>query len=65
MSVNSKVIETPFIVGVAMSGIEVKINARITVRETELSLAKLKIEITKDTFKKKVQNYIERFRNVV
>jgi len=32
MSVNSKVIETPFIAGVAMNGIEVKAKARITVR---------------------------------
>lgn len=32
MSVNPKVIETPFIAGVAMNGIEVKAKARITVR---------------------------------
>nr|WP_245579671.1 flotillin-like protein FloA [Alteribacter aurantiacus] len=32
MSVNPKVIETPFIAGVAMDGIEVKAKARITVR---------------------------------
>lgn len=32
MSVNPKVIETPFISGVAMNGIEVKAKARITVR---------------------------------
>ncbi|GAB4073406.1 flotillin-like protein FloA [Barrientosiimonas marina] len=32
MSVNPKVIETPFIVGIAMDGIEVKAKARITVR---------------------------------
>ncbi|WHY89087.1 flotillin-like protein FloA [Neobacillus novalis] len=32
MSVNPKVIETPFIAGVAMNGIEVKVKARITVR---------------------------------
>nr|WP_205003723.1 flotillin-like protein FloA [Scopulibacillus daqui] len=32
MSVNPKVIETPFIAGVAMDGIEVKVKARITVR---------------------------------
>lgn len=32
MSVNPKVIETPFITGVAMNGIEVKAKARITVR---------------------------------
>ena len=32
MSVNPKVIETPFISGVAMDGIEVKVKARITVR---------------------------------
>ncbi len=32
MSVNPKVIETPFISGVAMDGIEVKAKARITVR---------------------------------
>src|SRR5699024_9066654 len=32
MSVNTKVIETPFIAGVAMNGIEVKAKARITVR---------------------------------
>lgn len=32
MSVNPKVIETPFISGVAMNGIEVKVKARITVR---------------------------------
>ncbi|WP_177177209.1 flotillin-like protein FloA [Bacillus sp. MUM 116] len=32
MSVNPKVIETPFIPGVAMNGIEVKVKARITVR---------------------------------
>lgn len=32
MSVNPKVIETPFITGVAMDGIEVKAKARITVR---------------------------------
>jgi len=32
MSVNPKVIETPFIAGVAMNGIEVKARARITVR---------------------------------
>lgn len=32
MSVNPKVIETPFIVGIAMDGIEVKALARITVR---------------------------------
>jgi uncharacterized protein YqfA (UPF0365 family) len=32
MSVNPKVIETPFIPGVAMNGIEVKAKARITVR---------------------------------
>mgnify|MGYP001400272416 CR=1 FL=1 len=32
MSVNPKVIETPFIAGVALNGIEVKVKARITVR---------------------------------
>ncbi|WP_353948016.1 flotillin-like protein FloA [Sporolactobacillus sp. Y61] len=32
MSVNPKVIETPFISGVAINGIEVKVKARITVR---------------------------------
>jgi len=32
MSVNPKVIETPFIAGMAMNGIEVKAKARITVR---------------------------------
>lgn len=32
MSVNPKVIETPFIAGIAMDGIEVKAKARITVR---------------------------------
>ena len=32
MSVNPKVIETPFIAGMAMNGIEVKVRARITVR---------------------------------
>ncbi|WP_177178270.1 flotillin-like protein FloA [Amphibacillus marinus] len=32
MSVNPKVIETPFIAGIAMNGIEVKAKARITVR---------------------------------
>lgn len=32
MSVNPKVIETPFIAGVAMDGIEVKAKARVTVR---------------------------------
>lgn len=32
MSVNPKVIETPFIAGVALDGIEVKAKARITVR---------------------------------
>src|SRR5690625_255913 len=32
MSVNPKVIETPFIAGIAMDGIEVKALARITVR---------------------------------
>src|SRR5699024_8754474 len=32
MSVNPKVIETPFIAGIAMDGIEVKAMARITVR---------------------------------
>src|SRR5699024_8780400 len=32
MSVNPKVIETPFISGIAMDGIEVKAKARITVR---------------------------------
>ncbi len=32
MSVNPKVIETPFIAGMAMNGIEVKVKARITVR---------------------------------
>src|SRR5699024_9497903 len=32
MSVNTKVIETPFIAGIAMDGIEVKAMARITVR---------------------------------
>ena len=32
MSVNPRVIETPFIAGVAMNGIEVKAKARITVR---------------------------------
>ena len=32
MSVNPKVIETPFIAGVAMNGLEVKAKARITVR---------------------------------
>lgn len=32
MSVNPKVIETPFITGVAMNGIEVEVKARITVR---------------------------------
>ncbi len=32
MSVNPKVIETPFIAGVAINGIEVKAKARITVR---------------------------------
>lgn len=32
MSVNPKVIETPFIAGIAMDGIEVKVLARITVR---------------------------------
>ena len=32
MSVNPKVIETPFISGVAINGIEVKAKARITVR---------------------------------
>src|SRR5699024_5690660 len=32
MSVNPKVIETPFISGVAMKGVEVKAKARITVR---------------------------------
>lgn len=32
MSVNPKVIETPFIAGVAINGIEVKVKARITVR---------------------------------
>src|SRR5690625_6294458 len=32
MSVNTKVIETPFIAGIAMGGIEVKALARITVR---------------------------------
>ena len=32
MSVNPKVIETPYIAGVAINGIEVKAKARITVR---------------------------------
>src|SRR5699024_8612871 len=32
MSVNPKVIETPFIAGIAMDGIEVKALARVTVR---------------------------------
>uniref|UniRef100_UPI003018313C flotillin-like FloA family protein n=1 Tax=Oceanobacillus massiliensis TaxID=1465765 RepID=UPI003018313C len=32
MSVNPKVIETPFIAGIAMDGIEIKAMARITVR---------------------------------
>src|SRR5690606_12601118 len=32
MSVNPKVIETPFISGISMNGIEVKAKARITVR---------------------------------
>src|SRR5699024_2138953 len=32
MSVNPKVIETPFIAGIAMEGIEVKALARVTVR---------------------------------
>ena len=38
MSVNPKVIETPFIAGVAMNGIEVKAKARITVRAILLDL---------------------------
>lgn len=44
MSVNPKVIETPFIAGVAMNGIEVKAKARITVRLILLDLLVVQVK---------------------